>query len=345
MKISDVLQERLSRIVLLLLLAGGLSSAFCQTITPAPVPKAASEPSVQSALAGSAAGSAAGISASQSIPAGKSLVLIGPFALEPHEMNTLERPEQIDRMLSLARSAWNRTARTQQEGDRMPPPVEESLTQLIVSKMKGTFPSLSIARMEWAEWRSFAADPEGSLFSGSNRGADFVAMVFYAFQEDEINCIIGAAARSGEIAVFESGWQSIFAMSDSVQKLIEVLGSSAGLASLAALRAAPSTQTSQNEMVQVLSRLPESSQWPQREQFRNASAHFKTNFGASILSLCAAILSAGTWQTYQEAAVRNPAFQTGALISGIATGGTAAVTIAFLAAAVWNAVIMLQTAQ
>lgn len=337
MKISDLLKAGLSRIVLLLFLAGCLSSAFGQTAPGPSIPKTASEPSAKSALAGNAAGN--------SVPAGKALVLMGPFELNPSEMKALGKPEHIDAMLSMARSAWDRTARTQEEGERIPQPLEESLVQLIVSKMRSAFPSLNIVRMKSEEWQSIAADPERKPFSGSKNDADFIAIVFYAFEEGEIDFIIGTAAGSGELAIYKSGRQSIFAMSDAVQKAVDVLGSPMGLAPLAALKTAPKLQISQNEMAEALSRLPASDLWPDRERFKNASAHFKTMFGASILSLCATILSAGSWQTYQEAMVRNPAFQTGALISGIAAGGTAAVTIAFLAAAVWNAVIMLQTAQ
>ncbi len=301
-----------------LFLNGGVFTAFCQTTTP--IKAASTTTSTQKST---------------------SLAIIGPFEMLPGEMEGTSVAD-LNAVLQVARTA---SARMRDKNDGMLFPEGQSLMRLLASNLRSSLPSLNISTVEIVENAIELPSAENLFSEGPGRGHNFIIMVFYISKGDQVRFLLTAMESPREIAIYEAGWSGIFDLSSAMKKAVDVLTSSQGLQSFTTLRAPVTSLAGQAEIAATLSKLPKPRDWPQHERFKNASSSFKTMITATVLSLCAAVVSAGSWQTYREALVRNPAFETGALVSGISTGTTAAATLAFLAVSVWNAMVILQSAR
>jgi hypothetical protein len=171
------------------------------------------------------------------------------------------------------------------------------------------------------------------------QNADVAVFMMYTIQDSDVRFEVLAVTKTGEGASYFSEPRSIFNLSDATNEAVTTFIARKILVPAIQI---PSDSLSSGQSSTLPSILPAIEPWKDRPKYEQANSRLKIAIGGVAVGLSASFICAGLWQTYQEAEYRNTAFESAVTASGIATGASVAVTVAFVTSAIWNVVLMLQ---
>lgn len=172
--------------------------------------------------------------------------------------------------------------------------------------------------------------------------ADAVMFMIYSAQDTTIRFGTLLLTKTGKGASYFSGALSVFELVEGTREAVHAFVEKKMLEPTA--NASSASQASPQSSVVPLE-LPVIEPWEDKPTYEQAKTRFQFSIGGVVVGASASMVSLGLWQTYQEAAYRNTAFEGAMNTSAIMTGACMTVTAAFLTSAIWNAVLMLQAAQ
>ena len=248
----------------------------------------------------------------------------------------------LNRLIAENSSEWNIWASAQQglaSGQTLangkPLPEAESLLRLLKESFQRSIEARSITLIDLNTMRMLGAKSNAALLEAEElKGARYFLCTLYAVEGTMFRFCMALLDKSGQGSTYFSDPVDVFSLSNAVQSVTENM-ILRGIFSAKEVIAPSMTNTPAN--------LPKIEPWLLKSRYEKANNSFKFAIGGLSISLSAAFLSTGLWQTYEEAAVRNSAFNSAVTISGIAAGASIAATAIFLTTAIWNAVTILQT--
>lgn len=171
------------------------------------------------------------------------------------------------------------------------------------------------------------------------QNVDAAVLMLYTVQDYTIQFGALFLTKTGQEASYFSGALSVFGLAEGTR---EAVNSFVAKKMLVPKAQASKVSLASGHASSVPSTLPVIEPWKDRTKYEQANSRFQFSIGGVAVGLSASMVSLGFWQAYREAAYRNTAFEGAVTASTIATGACVAATAAFLASAIWNAVLMLQ---
>jgi len=267
----------------------------------------------------------------QTVPA--NIALAFPVRIEMSALNHLiaENSSEWDIWASVRQGL----ASNQTLSNGSPLPEAGSFVRLLKESFQTRIETRSIAVLDLDAMKVLGEKSNSTLLeAGELKGAQYFVCTVYAVEGSAFRFGMALLEKSGKGSTYFSDPVDVFSISKAVQAATESM----------ILRGTFSAKTViAPSMANASANLPKTEPWILKSRYEKANNTFKFAIGGVSISLSAAFLSAGLWQTYQEAAIRNSAFNSAVTISGIAAGASIAATAVFLTAAIWNAVTILQT--
>lgn len=216
-----------------------------------------------------------------------------------------------------------------------PLPEALSFVRILRESFQTKVKTSSIAVLELDATRALAAQSDSKIFDAAElKGAQYLICTVYSIEGNSFRFGIALLEKSAPGFAYFSDPIDVFGISGAAQAAIEGMV----LHGFFSAKTEPAAS-----MANASSALPKIEPWLLKSRYEKANNSLKFAIGGISVSLSAAFLSAGLWQTYREAAYRNSAFESAVTISGMATGASIAATAVFLSVAIWNAVTILQT--
>jgi len=241
----------------------------------------------------------------------------------------------------LWRLIGERLAMPQSLANGSPSPEAVSISKLMAESLRAGARIDQIISIDIDALKALRPDVNGAtIFQNKTlQNADAVVFIMYIIQDTTVQFGAILLTRAGESAAYFSGTQSVFALSEATKEAVNTFVAKRILAPAA--QSSTTSSLSAGQSAALPSSLPSIGPWKDKPKYEQASSRLKFSIGGVSIGLSASMVCLGLWESYQEAAYRNTAFETAVTASGIAMGASLAVTAAFLTSAIWNAVLML----